>query len=71
MFAYSVRRILTTIPLLLAALYLVYVGVSYTTDPLAQFYLCLPRCQEGFDRIVEAYGKRHDDAACLVTRWRG
>jgi peptide/nickel transport system permease protein len=55
LFAYSVRRILTTIPLLLAALYLVYVGVSYTTDPLAQFYLCLPRCQDGYDRIVDAY----------------
>ena len=55
MFAYSVRRILTTIPLLLVALYLVYIGVSVTTDPLAEFRLCLPRCQEGYDRIVELY----------------
>lgn len=55
MFAYSVRRILTTIPLLLVALYLVFVGVSYTTDPLGQFRLCLPRCQDGYDQIVEAY----------------
>ena len=55
MFAYSVRRILTTIPLLLVALYLVFVGVSYTTDPLGQFRLCLPRCQAGYDQIVEAY----------------
>jgi len=23
------------------------------------------------DRIVEAHGRRHDDAACLVTRWHG
>lgn len=23
------------------------------------------------DRLVEAHGKRHDDAACLVTRWHG
>jgi anti-sigma regulatory factor (Ser/Thr protein kinase) len=23
------------------------------------------------DRIVEAHAKRHDDAACLVTRWHG
>ncbi|MEX2628277.1 MAG: ABC transporter permease [Ilumatobacteraceae bacterium] len=55
MFAYSVRRILSTIPLLLFALYLVYVGVSVTTDPLAEFRLCLPRCQDGYDRIVELY----------------
>lgn len=55
MFAYSIRRILTTIPLLLVALYLVYIGVSVTTDPLAEFRLCLPRCQEGYDRIVELY----------------
>lgn len=55
MFAYSVRRIITTIPLLIVALYLVYVGVSYTTDPLAQFRLCLPRCQSGYDQIVELY----------------
>jgi len=54
-FAYSIRRILTTIPLLLVALYLVYIGVSVTTDPLAEFRLCLPRCQEGYDRIVELY----------------
>ncbi len=55
MFAYTVRRILTTVPLLLVALYLVYVGVSFTTDPLAEWYLCLPRCQDGFDQIVELY----------------
>lgn len=55
MFAYSVRRILSTIPLLLVALYLVYIGVSVTTDPLAEFRLCLPRCQDGYDRIVELY----------------
>ena len=55
MFAYSVRRILTTIPLLLIALYLVYIGVSWTTDPLAEFRLCLPRCQDGYDRIVALY----------------
>ncbi len=52
---YSVRRVLSTIPLLFAALYLVHVGVSYTTDPLAQFRLCLPRCQAGYDIIVERY----------------
>ncbi len=55
MLAYAVRRILTTIPLLLIALYLVYIGVSWTTDPLAEFRLCLPRCQEGYDRIVALY----------------
>ena len=55
MFAYITRRLLATIPLLLLALYLVHVGVSLTTDPLADFYLCLPRCQEGFDQIEELY----------------
>ena len=55
MFAYITRRLLATVPLLLIALYLVHVGVSLTTDPLAQFYLCLPRCQEGFDQIEELY----------------
>jgi peptide/nickel transport system permease protein len=54
-FAYIVRRLLLTIPLLFLALYLVHVGVSATTDPLAPFYLCLPRCQEGYDQISEAY----------------
>lgn len=55
MFAYITRRVLTTIPLLLVALYLVHVMVSSTTDPLGNFYQCLPRCQDGFDQIVEAY----------------
>ncbi|MDA2944189.1 MAG: ABC transporter permease [Actinomycetota bacterium] len=55
MFAYVLRRVLATIPLLIVTLYLVHVGVSATTNPLADFYLCLPRCQQGFDRIVEVY----------------
>ena len=55
MFAYIARRLLATVPLLLLALYLVHVGVSVTTDPLAEFYLCLPRCPEGFDQIEELY----------------
>lgn len=55
MFAYSMRRTLSTIPLLLIALYVVHIGVSATTDPLAQLRLCLPRCQEGYDLVVEQY----------------
>lgn len=55
MFAYSVRRILTTIPLLIVALYFVHVGVSYTTDPLSSLRLCLPRCQQGYDLVVQKY----------------
>lgn len=55
MFAYSFRRILSTIPLLVAALYLVHVGVSFTTDPLGSLRLCLPRCQDGYDRVVQQY----------------
>ena len=55
MFAYITRRLLATIPLLIVALYLVHVGVSLTTDPLGDFYLCLPRCQDGYDQITEQY----------------
>ena len=55
MLGYSMRRVLATIPLLLVALYLVHVGVSATTDPLAQFRLCLPRCQAGYDEGRRAY----------------
>ena len=55
LFAYITRRVLATIPLLIIALYVVFVGVSLTRDPLADFYLCLPRCQDGFDRITEVY----------------
>jgi peptide/nickel transport system permease protein len=55
LFAYIIRRLLVTIPLLVIALYLVHVGVSTTTDPRAPFYLCLPRCQDGFDLITEQY----------------
>lgn len=55
MFAYVLRRLLATIPLLVIALYLVHVGISITTDPRSNFYLCLPRCQDGFDQITEAY----------------
>ncbi len=55
MFAYITRRVLATVPLLVVALYLVHVMVSATTDPLADFRLCLPRCQDGFDQIVENY----------------
>ena len=55
MFAYVLRRVLATIPLLMLTLYLVHVGVSATTNPLADFYLCLPKCQQGYDRILEVY----------------
>ena len=55
MLTYVVRRILSTIPLLIGAMYLVHVGVSATSDPLASLRLCLPRFQEGYDRVVEIY----------------
>ncbi len=55
MFPYVLCRVLATVPLLVITLYLVHVGVSATTNPLADFYLCLPRCEQGFDRIVEVY----------------
>lgn len=55
MFAYVIRRLLIAIPLLIVAMYLVYVGVASTVDPRADFYLCLPRCQDGFDAITKQY----------------
>lgn len=55
MLTYVVRRVLSTVPLLFVAMYLVHVGVSATSDPLAGLRLCLPRCQEGYDRVVEVY----------------
>lgn len=54
-FAYIIRRLLVAAPLLLVAMYLVYVGVASTVDPRSEFYLCLPRCQDGFDAITEQY----------------
>lgn len=55
MFAYVIRRLLVALPLLVLAMYLVYVGVASTVDPRAEFYICLPRCQEGFDAITKQY----------------
>lgn len=55
MFAYVTRRVLISVPLLVIAMYLVHLGVSATVDPRADFYLCLPRCQDGFDSITETY----------------
>jgi len=55
LFAYVTRRLLIAIPMLLVAMYLVYIGVASTVDPRSEFYICLPRCQEGFDRITEQY----------------
>ncbi len=55
MFAYVIRRLLVAVPLLALAMYLVYIGVATTVDPRSEFYLCLPRCQDGFDAITEQY----------------
>ena len=55
MFAYITRRVLTTIPLLLIALYIVHVMVSATVDPLGELRLCLPRCQQGYDALEAQY----------------
>jgi len=52
---YVARRVLSTIPVFFVALFLVHVGVSSTTDPLASQRLCLPRCQAGYDMLVEKY----------------
>lgn len=55
MFAYITRRLLSTIPLLAIALYVVHVGISATTNPRADFILCRPQCQAGYDQITEVY----------------
>jgi len=54
-FAYITRRLLSTIPLLAIALYVVHVGISATTNPRADFILCRPQCQAGYDQITEVY----------------
>lgn len=56
MLVYSIRRVLSTIPVLLVALYLVHVGVSYTTDPTAQYVTCrFTTCQTAYETIVQRY----------------
>lgn len=55
MLAYAVRRILSTIPVLVAATFLVFVLVSAANDPLARLATCTNCDQAAYDRIIELY----------------
>ena len=55
MFAYPVRRILVTIPVMFLAAPPRARRSVFITDPLAPFYQCLPRCQDGYDLTVQQY----------------
>lgn len=55
MLAYAVRRILSTIPVLLAATFLVFVLVSAANDPRARLATCTSCDQAAYDRLIELY----------------
>jgi peptide/nickel transport system permease protein len=55
MFAYVVRRILTTIPLLIIGSFLVYTLTATVSDPLARLATCNTCDQSAYDRIIELY----------------
>lgn len=55
MLAYVARRILTTIPLLVLASFVVFVLVSLTNDPLARLATCTLCDQSAYDRLIDLY----------------
>ncbi|HEX2029281.1 MAG TPA: ABC transporter permease [Nitriliruptorales bacterium] len=55
MFAFVTRRLVTTIPLLLVATFLIYVLVSITGNPLARLATCTTCDPAAFQRIIELY----------------
>jgi peptide/nickel transport system permease protein len=54
-FAYAVRRILTTIPLLLIGTFIIYALTSQVADPLAALRQNPNADQAAYDRIIELY----------------
>jgi peptide/nickel transport system permease protein len=54
-FAYTVRRIVATIPLLLVATFAIYWMVSQVNNPLAALALCQNCDQQAYDRIIALY----------------
>ncbi|MDH4306248.1 MAG: ABC transporter permease [Acidimicrobiia bacterium] len=54
-FAYAVRRIFTTIPLLVAATFVVFVLVSISGDPLARLATCTTCSDAAYDRLIDLY----------------
>ena len=55
MLAYTLRRVLATIPLLLLGTFIVYVLVAISGDPLAKLATCNLCDQSAFDRIIDLY----------------
>ena len=55
MLAYTVRRVLATIPLLVLGTFIVYVLVAISGDPLAKLATCNTCDQSAFDRIIDLY----------------
>lgn len=55
MFAYAVRRVLSTVPLLVAATFVVFVLVSISSDPLARFATCTTCSQAAYQRVIDLH----------------
>ena len=66
MFAYIVRRIVYSIPVLFAASFLTFVFVALTVDPLAQARMAVRACLPCLDRIAEA---NHLNDPLIVQYW--
>lgn len=55
MFAYAVRRVTATVPVLILATFFVYVLVSVANDPLARLATCTACDEAAYERIVQLY----------------
>ena len=55
MFAYALRRVLTSIPLLLLGTFLVYSLTSQVNDPLAPLRMNVNLDQSAYDRVIDLY----------------
>ena len=55
MLAYTVRRLLATIPLLVVGSFFVFWAVSFASDPLARLATCTTCDQSAYQRIIDLY----------------
>lgn len=55
MFAYAVRRVVATLPILLVGTFLVFVLVSVSGDPLANLATCVTCDESAYDRLIDLY----------------
>ncbi len=55
MFAYALRRIFSTVPLVVAATFLVFVLVSISGNPLARLATCTTCSEAAYQRIIDLY----------------